>query len=374
MTNKFSVNGYKFMYYLNTEINRIHDAVYEWEAKMSKRLFSIVVSTIIAGIVFTGCAKAPGTGTNNGDKKPTDKEMVFRLAEMHPEDYPTTIGDKQFAKLVEERSNGRIKIVVYAGAQLGQEKAVIEQVQFGAIDFARVSVAPVSEFVRQLNAIQLPYLYRDEAHYWRVLEGPIGQELLGAVENARMVGLAWYDAGARNFYTKKEIKSIADLKGLKIRVPQSKLMMNLVSALGGSPTATTAGEVYSALQTGVIDGAENNWPLYVSDSHNEVAKYYTLDGHSRIPEIVIGSKMIMDRLSKEDQDIIKQAARDSVKVQREAWIRKDKESEEVAKATGTKVIELDQETLAEFKKAVEPLYNDIGREYKDLIKKIQDTQ
>jgi tripartite ATP-independent transporter DctP family solute receptor len=342
--------------------------------KMSKKILSLVVSIAIAGTVFNGCAKASGEITNNEDKKPTGNQIVLRLAEMHPEDYPTTIGDKQFAKLVEERSNGRIKIIVYAGAELGQEKAVIEQIQFGAIDFARVSVAPVSEFVKELNVIQLPYLYRDEAHYWRVLEGPIGQELLGTVEKAKMIGLAWYDAGARNFYTKKEIKSAADLKGMKIRVPQSKLMMDLVSALGASPTATAAGEVYSALQTGVIDGAENNWPIYVSGRHNEVARYYTIDGHSRIPEIVIASKIIMEKLSKADQHLIKQAARDSVIVQREAWDKKDKESEEKAKATGTKVTEFDQDTLAEFKKAVEPLYNDIGREYKGLIKKIQDTQ
>jgi tripartite ATP-independent transporter DctP family solute receptor len=339
---------------------------------MLKRFLSIVLCSVLAVGVMTGCSKS--SGSSSGEGKPSEKQVVLRLAEIHPEDYPTTIGDKEFAKLVGERTNGRIKIEVYPGGQLGQEKAVIEQVQFGAIDFARISVSPVAEFAKELNAIMLPYLYRDADHMWKVLDGPIGEDLLKSVDKAKLVGLAWFDAGARNFYTKKEIKSLADLKGLKIRVQQSKLMMGLVTALGGSPTPMDTGEVYSGLQTGVIDGAENNFSTYVSGSHVEVAKYFTLDGHTRVPEIVVASPTTMSKLSKDDQEIIRKAAKDAVKVQKEAWNKKEKDSEEKAKALGAKITTLDEKTLAEFQKAVQPVYDDIGKDYKELIKKIQDTK
>ena len=211
-------------------------------------------------------------------------QMVLRLGETHVADYPTTRGDLEFSRLVEERTGGRIRIEVYHGKQLGEEKAVIEQVQFGAIDFTRVSISPLAAFAPAFDALQMPYLYRDEDHMWKVLNGPIGEEFLNSLEPADFVGLCWYDSGARNFYnSRREIKSVADLKGLKIRVQESKLMMGLVSALGAVPTPMPFGEVYSALQTGVIDGAENNWPSYFSTSHYEVAKYFTLDGHTRVP-------------------------------------------------------------------------------------------
>ena len=225
------------------------------------------------------------------------KTIVLRLAETHPQDYPTTRGDYEFARLVKERSGGRIVIEVYPGSQLGQEKAVIEQVQFGAIDLTRVSISPVAAFVPRLNAFQMPYLYRDETHMWKVLKGDIGKELLASLEPFGFIGLGWFESGARNFYnSKRPIRTPADLKGLKIRVQESELMMGLVSAFGAVPTPMAFGEVYSALQTGVVDGAENNWPSYFSTSHYEVAKYITLDEHTRVPEIIIGSKISLGRL------------------------------------------------------------------------------
>jgi len=302
-------------------------------------------------------------------------QMVLRLGETHVADYPTTRGDLEFSRLVEERTGGRIRIEVYHGKQLGEEKAVIEQVQFGAIDFTRVSISPLAAFAPAFDALQMPYLYRDEDHMWKVLNGPIGEEFLNSLEPADFVGLCWYDSGARNFYnSRREIKSVADLKGLKIRVQESKLMMGLVSALGAVPTPMPFGEVYSALQTGVIDGAENNWPSYFSTSHYEVAKYFTLDGHTRVPEILIASKMTMDKLSKEDQDIIRQAAKDSMPYQIKLWTEYEKVSEEKVTSAGSIITHLSPEAVSAFQKAMEPLYGELKPELREVVKKIREVQ
>jgi tripartite ATP-independent transporter DctP family solute receptor len=302
-------------------------------------------------------------------------QIVMRLAETHAPDYPTTKADYEFARLVEERTNGRIKIEVYPSAQLGEEKAVIEAVQFGAIDFNRTSISPLSAFASNLIALQMPYLYRDDDHMWKVLTGPIGENFLKSLEQYNFVGLGWYDGGTRHFYnSKKEIKSVSDLKGMKIRVQESKLMTDLVSCLGAVPTPMPFGEVYSALQTGVIDGAENNLPSYYSTSHYEVAKYITLDGHSRIPEIIIASKLSWDKLSKEDQEIIRQAAKDSMPYQIKLWKEFEKDSEEKTKSAGSIYTELTPESLAEFQKAVQPMYDALSPELKEITEQVRSVR
>lgn len=302
-------------------------------------------------------------------------EFVFKLAEIHPAGYPTELGDQEFARLVNERSKGRIKIDVYNGAQLGQERPTVEKVLTGDIDFARISLAPVTQFAPETNVLMLPYIYRDADHMWKVLKGPIGMDLLQAVEKAGMVGLNWLDGGARSFYnSKKEIKTLADLKGMKFRVQQSKLMMDLVKALGGSPTPIPMGDVYSSLQTKVIDGAENNWPSYVTSfSHYEVAKYYTEDQHSRIPEITVASKKTMNKLTKADQELVKKAALDAMDFQIKKWAEADIVAQKKAKDSGAKITYLTPEARAEFEKAVQPIYDDY-KEYAALIKKIKDVK
>jgi len=300
----------------------------------------------------------------------TSKPIVLRLAETHPADYPTTKGDYEFARLVGERSNGRIKIEVYPGRQLGEEKAVIEQVQFGAIDFTRVSISPLSAFAPSFDALQMPYLYRSAKHMWQVLNGPIGDEFLNSLEPAGFVGLCWYDSGARSFYNSvRPIKKVADLKGLKIRVQQSALMVGLVEALGAVATPMPFGEVYSALQTGVIDGAENNWPSYYSTSHYEVAKYYTLDEHTRVPEITIASKISMDKLSKADQDLIKKAAKDSMPFQIKAWAAYEKVAQDAVRANGNEIYTLPDNS--EFQAAMKPLYDKLSPELKEVVAKVR---
>lgn len=300
--------------------------------------------------------------------------VVLRLAETHAQDYPTTKGDYEFARLVEERTDGRIKIEVYHSSQLGEERAVIEQVQFGAIDFTRVSISPLSAFVPEFDALQMPFLYRSADHMWKVLEGDIGKEFFKNLETSEsgFVGLTWYDSGARSFYnSKKVINTVDDVKGLKIRVQEAPLMMKLVELMGGVPTPMPFGEVYSALQTGVIDGAENNWPSYFSTSHYEVAEFYTLDGHTRVPEITIASKISMDKLSRADQEIIKQAAWDSMGYQKEQWAAYEKEAESKIKAAGNTITIPTPEAVKGFQEAMLPLYDEQPDYVREMIKKIQ---
>jgi len=273
----------------------------------------------------------------------------------------TQLGDYEFARLVEEKTEGRVKIEVFPAAQLGEEKDVIEQVQIGAIDLTRTSIAPLTEFAPSLNVLQLPYIYRDAD--------------LKSVESANFVGLGWFDPGQRNFYnSQKEIKSLADLKGLKIRVMQSELMMDMVEALGASPTPLPYGEVYSAIQTGIIDGAENNWPSYDTSSHFEVAKYYTIDGHVRVPEIIIASSIAMQKISVEDLAIMKEAAKEAQAFQIEKWEAKEIESRAKVEAAGSIITELTPEAKAEFAAAMEPLYEKYAAEYTDLIKQVQEVK
>ena len=198
----------------------------------------------------------------------TVPEFVLTYAENQAEDYPTTQGAYKFAELVYEQTGGRVEIQVNAGGVLGDEKTVIEQLQFGGVDFARVSLSPLAEFVPKLNVLQMPYLYTGADHMWKVLEGPIGDDFLNSFDGSGLIALSWYDAGARSFYNSiKPIEKLEDIKGMTIRVQESELMSDTVRALGAVPVPMIYGEVYSGLQTGKVDGAENNWPSYESAGH-----------------------------------------------------------------------------------------------------------
>ena len=323
-----------------------------------KKLSIVLLSVWLTTFIFAG---APAT---------VFAQKVLKLAETHPQDYPTTKGDYEFARLVKERSNGKMVVEVYHSKQLGEEKAVIEQVQLGAIDFTRVSISPVSAFVRDLDAFQLPYLYRDAAHMWKVLNGPIGEEILKKLESSNFIGLGWFEAGSRNFYTKKQVKTVADLKGMKIRVQQAPLMVGLVEALGAVATPLAFGEVYSALQTGVIDGAENNWPSYLSTSHYEVAKFFITDEHTRVPEIMIASKKVFDKLSKEEQAIIKKAMKDAQPYQIKLWNEFEKVAEKTVREKGSTITEISPQEKKKFMDAMKPLYDKQPPEIIAVVNKI----
>jgi len=246
--------------------------------------------------------------------------LALRLAEIQPADHPTAKADYEFARLVAERSGGRIRIAVYVDSILGQELSVLEQLRFGGIDLARVSLAAVVPSVPRLAALQMPYLYKDAAHMWRVLEGEVGKELLGSVAESGFVGLGWFEAGARSFYTvRAPLLSPRDLAGLRIRVQENSVMTDLVAAFGALPRPRAFGEVYTALETGEIDGAENNLPTYFSSGHFRVARHFTLTEHARVPEIILGSGVSFAALSPADRELIAKAARDSAAFQRAAW-------------------------------------------------------
>jgi len=297
--------------------------------------------------------------------------IVMRLAETHPQDYPTTKGDYEFARLVKERSNGRIVVEVYHSKQLGEERAVIEQVQLGAIDMTRVSISAVSAFVRDLDAFQLPYLYRDAAHMWKVLDGPIGQEILKKHEAFNFVGVGWFESGSRNFYTKKQVKTVGDLKGMKIRVQQAPLMVGMVEALGAVATPLPYGEVYSALKAGVVDGAENNWPSYLTTSHFEVAKYFIVDEHTRVPEITVGSKKVFDKLSAQDRALILKAMKDAQPYQFKLWVDFEKVAEKAVKEKGSIVTQVSPAEKQKFAAAMKPLYDKQPAEIMAVVNKIR---
>jgi len=335
----------------------------------------ISFAVLIVGLFVLGSAWANGTSEkpaagSQSQPAAAAATVVLRLAETHPADYPTTKGDFEFARLVKERSNGRIQIEVYPSSQLGEEKAAIEQVQFGAIDITRVSISPLSAFVPAFDALQMPYLYRSADHMWKVLKGPIGKQFLTSLEPSGFVGLCWYESGARSFYnSKRVVKTPADLKGMKIRVQQAPLMMDMVTALGAVPTPMDFGEVYSALQTGVVDGAENNWPSYYSTSHYEVAKYFTLDEHTRVPEIMIASKISMDKLSKADQELIKQAAWDSMDYQIQQWALYEKVAQDKIRANGNIITPVPDNSA--WQAAMKPMYDKLSPDLQKIVAEVR---
>ncbi|MFC3163885.1 TRAP transporter substrate-binding protein [Ciceribacter thiooxidans] len=302
-------------------------------------------------------------------------DLVLRSSDTHPDGYPTVEAVKYMGKLLEERTNGRIGIEVFHSAQLGEEKDTIEQTQFGVIDLNRVSLGPFNNIIEETQVVSLPYIFRSVDHMHKVMDGPIGDEILAAFEAHDLIGLAFYDGGSRSFYnSEKPIKSVDDLKGMKFRVMQSDMFVDMVGALGANATPMPYGEVYSAIQTGVIDGAENNWPSYDSSGHFEVAKYYTLDEHLIVPEVLVMSKKTWDKLSPEDQAIVRQAAKDSVPHMRELWAAQEKKSEEKIRAAGVQIVnDIDKKPFID---AMKPVYEKhvTSAKLKDMVARIQATE
>lgn len=302
-------------------------------------------------------------------------EVTLRSSDTHPDGYPTVVAVQHMGKLLMERSDGRLCIEVFHSSQLGEEKDVIEQVQFGVIDMARVSMGPFNSVVEETQVVSLPYIFRSVEHMHAVMDGPIGDDIAAAFGKADLAGLAFYDSGSRSFYnSKKPINSIDDIDGMSFRVMQSDIFVSMVDALGGDATPMAYGEVYSAIETGVIDGAENNWPSFDSSGHFEVAPYYTLDQHLIVPEVLVISQKSMDGLSAEDQQLVRQAAKDSVPFMRELWAAREAESEQRMVDAGVKIVrDIDKTPFIE---AMVPVYEKFVTTdtLRSLVERIQATE
>lgn len=313
-------------------------------------------------------------GTAEMERADLDVEMIFTYAENQRDTYPTMQGAKKFAELVKKKTNGRIEIVIKSEGELGSETSVIEQLTFGGIDFARVSLTTLSESIPKLGVLNIPFMYEDKDHEWKVLDGEIGQEALQYIETtkANIIGLSWYDSGLRHFYSvNKGIRTLEDLEGMKIRVQNSEMMQDMVRALGAIPIPMDYEEVYQGLQLGDIDAAENNWPSYESEKHYKVARYMTETGHSRIPDVQICSKTAWNQLSDEEKGIIKECAAESAKFERQLWKQRERSSKERLTRNGVEVIELSEKEKEKFKNAVEPLYEQLREDYKELVDEIR---
>jgi tripartite ATP-independent transporter DctP family solute receptor len=320
-----------------------------------------ITAALLASAAFAGAASAC--------------EITFRSSDTHPEGYPTVAAVEHMGALLQERSGGRLCVEVFPSAQLGEEKDTIEQTKFGVIDFNRVSMGPFNNLVEETKVVSLPFIFRGTDHMHRVMDGPIGDEILAAFEPHGFVGLAYYDGGSRSFYnSQKPIRSIEDLQGMKIRVMQSDVFVDMMQALGANATPMPFGEVYSAIQTGVIDGAENNWPSYESTGHFEVAGYYTLNQHLIVPEVLVMSKISWDKLTPEDQELVRQAAKDSIPVNRELWAAREKESEAKVRAAGVEII--DEIDKTPFIEAMVPVYQKHANTpvLQSLVERIQATE
>lgn len=305
------------------------------------------------------------------DAENADPEYVLTYAENQPRNYPTSLGGERFAELVKERTDGKVIIQVKYAGEYGTDEEVVSQMQFGGIDFARISLAVIADEVPVLNVLQLPFLYQDSAHMWSVLDGEIGGKLLDNFAEANVIGLSWYDAGARSFYSTRPIRELSDLLGRTVRVQNSQMAMDMVIHLGGNPVYVDHNDVQYAFETHKIDTAENNWPVYQYLDHYMVAKYYTVVEHTRVPDVQIASSRTWEVLPEEYRQIILECAKESALYQRNLWVRNDIFARATVIDSGCEIIFLEPEQKKAFQEAVEPLYEKYCGEYADLIEEIQ---
>ena len=280
----------------------------------------------------------------------------FLSTDTHPEEYPTVQAVKEMGRLLSARTDGRLGVKIYAGGQLGSEQDTLEITVFGGLDMNRVNLAPLNSIEPLTSIPALPFLFQSNDHMRRALDGPIGDEILASLEPHGLIGLCFYDSGDRNFYnTRRPIRTPADMRGLKIRVPSSDLYVSMIRALGADATPMSIAEVYQALVQGVIDGAENNWPSYDSGRHFEAAKYYSLTQHVIAPEVLVMSKSRWDKLDEADRALVRQTAKESVPYMRGLWDQRVEDSRARLIASGIEVNEI--EDKAAFAAAMRPVWD-----------------
>jgi tripartite ATP-independent transporter DctP family solute receptor len=325
---------------------------------LTRRSFMSTAGALVASPALIGPASAQTT-------------VTLRSTDIHPDGYPTIDAVKFMGQLLEQRSSGRIKINVFHSAQLGQERDTIDQTRFGVIDMNRINMAPFNNLIASTNVPSLPFIFRSVAHMRKVMDGAVGDSILNDFTPHGLVGLAFYDSGSRSFYnSKRPITSPADMRGMKIRVQQSDMFVALVQALGANATPMPFGEVYTSLQTGVIDGAENNWPSYESTRHFEVSKFYSLTEHSLSPEVLVMSKRSFDKFNAADQALVRAAAKESVAKMRELWDAREKASEAKVRAGGAQVNTVEKQPFID---AMKPVYDRFvtDAKMKELVARIQ---
>jgi tripartite ATP-independent transporter DctP family solute receptor len=304
------------------------------------------------------------------------QKLVLKATDVHPLGYPTVEAVVRMGKKLEDATKGRLSIQMYPSMQLGGEKEMIEQAQVGALAFARISVGPMGPIVPELNVFNLPFMFRDTAHMEKVIDGPIGDEMLKKLSdnpNAGLIGLCWMNAGTRNVYnSKKPIRTIDDLKGLKIRMMGNPVFVDSMNALGGNGVAMGYDQLINALQTGVVDGAENNYPSYASGQHYRYAKHYSLTEHLMIPEILVFSKKVWEGLSGEDRALLTKLAKEAQKEQRKLWYEAEEKSIKQIKDAGVDIIKIADKKP--FQAAVKPVWDKYGGQHAALIQRIQDVK
>jgi tripartite ATP-independent transporter DctP family solute receptor len=330
---------------------------------MKKTMILCLAGLMTVGMVGCGTKKSTENSTAGGDK-----EVTLKLAHNLTEEHPVGLALEEFAKSVEEKTNGSVKIQIFPNGQLGDETSVLEQLKAGAVAMTKVSAAALTAYDEGYNAFTLPYVFTDEKHYFKSMESDAVKELYNKTKEKGFIGLTYYNSGARSFYTaKKAINTPEDLKGLKIRVMGFKTQTEMVEALGGTPVALPYGEVYTAMQSGVIDGAESNETALTIGKHGEVAKYFSYDEHTMIPDILVISSKVWEKLSKEQQKAIQEAAKESTEFGNPLWTKSIAEAKVEAEKMGVEFNDVEKKP---FQDAVAPMlkkYSDSMPEVKKLL-------
>lgn len=301
-----------------------------------------------------------------------DQRAILRCADVHAFGYPTIEGIRYLDALVQKRTSGRIRIKIYPESILGSEESVVDMVRQGALDMGRISVAQAAVVDNELGVLVSPYLFDNDSHKWKVLNGSVGTRLLKGLSRVGIIGLCFQEAGYRSFYnSKRPIYQPEDLKGLKMRVQPNQTMVNLLEFLDASPVPIDYAEVYDALKAGVIDGAENNMPSYYTSGHYRVAKYFSFDRHATIPEVLIISKKTWMRLAPNDRQILLIAAKESVSYQRNEWAKFEADCQRKLEKEGCRFNEVN---IFAFKEAIKPFDDDQRQQYRNLIREIEETK
>lgn len=329
---------------------------------MKKGLIFLVVVAVLCAL----------TGFAISKLGKTRDVTILKLAHGLNTQHPVHKTMEFLAQRVKEKSDGRLIVQIFPSEQLGNEKECMEALQLGYLAMTKTSAAPMESFVPQIRIFGIPYLFRDSEHFWKVARGPIGKKLLAAGRDKQLLGLCYYDAGARSFYAKKEIRSPADLEGMKIRVMQSVMAMDMIRAMGGNPTPISWGELYTALDQGTVDAAENNPPSFDTSRHYEICDYYILDEHQRVPDILVISTKVWDGLSPEFQQILQEAVDESVDYNRKLWNESEEESLKKVEAAGVTIIRPDKKFFQEAVQSMWDKYRDT--DLGELIQRIQEVE